>query len=262
MTDTTALIEELFCQGNRLEDILRAGPDNGWTRDDVMAVLQQRQWDLDGSGRLPRSKRNTLPRGLRGLPPVPARTRMPCSLLPVFPLAPATAEPVNDVVPGEELTAPADPVAEPQASGPAPSPTADPAPATYPAGETATYPVRSGDPLDDGPVAVPDVRPIDAWAEPASTATPVLHTVPAPEPAPAAAEPAPVVLPAPGPRLTRSSETRGVRATSGRDLDEWLAASQESPHPTVRRRASTALVALLQLRVALDELARAERTTT
>lgn len=64
------LIEELFCEGQPLAHVLAAGGENGWSRDDVMAVLRDRQWDLDPSGRLPRSKRTTLPRGLRGLPPL------------------------------------------------------------------------------------------------------------------------------------------------------------------------------------------------
>jgi hypothetical protein len=47
----------------------------------------------------------------------------------------------------------------------------------------------------------------------------------------------------------------------GVDLDEWLSAAQRSTRPAVRRRAQVALVALLQLRCALDDLARAERTS-
>jgi hypothetical protein len=57
-----------------------------------MAVLRERQWDLDASGRLPRSKRITTPRGLRHLPassmkesavrPAPARPPAPGVDLP------------------------------------------------------------------------------------------------------------------------------------------------------------------------------------
>jgi hypothetical protein len=43
------------------------------------------------------------------------------------------------------------------------------------------------------------------------------------------------------------------------DLDEWLAAAQRSRRPTVRRHAQTAVLTLLQLRCALDNLARAEK---
>lgn len=47
--------------------------------------------------------------------------------------------------------------------------------------------------------------------------------------------------------------------TSPTDLDEWIAAAQRSRRPAVRRHAQTAVLKLLQLRCALDDLARAER---
>ena len=43
------------------------------------------------------------------------------------------------------------------------------------------------------------------------------------------------------------------------DLDDWIASAQRSPSPAVRRAAQQATAALLQLRVAMDDLARAER---
>lgn len=76
------LIEELFCQGHPLEHVVAVGLDVGWSRADVMAVLRDRQWDLDGSGRLPRSKRVTVPQGLRAARPLapaapPTQARRP-----------------------------------------------------------------------------------------------------------------------------------------------------------------------------------------
>jgi hypothetical protein len=63
-------IEQLFCRGETFDRIVSTGQVDGWSRDDVLAVLKHRQWDLDGSGRLPRGKRITSPPGLRFLPRV------------------------------------------------------------------------------------------------------------------------------------------------------------------------------------------------
>lgn len=45
------------------------------------------------------------------------------------------------------------------------------------------------------------------------------------------------------------------------ELDDWFAGAQRSPHPRVRRAATTAITQLHQLRLAMDTLARAERAT-
>jgi len=208
MTNPVPLIEELFCQGNPLEDILRAGPDNGWTRDDVMAVLRDRQWDLDGSGRLPRSKRLTLPRGLRGLPAAPLAARQ----------APAPASVRS--VPAPRRLEPVQPAAVAQ----------------VPVVRQAAHP----------PVTIAPQAPAEA--------------VPVSAAPPAAAEPPPTPLRPSLTPLVRDDATRGVTVGAGRDLDEWLAAAERSPHAAVRRRAAIALVALLQLRTSLDDLARVERS--
>lgn len=63
-------IEELFCRGETFDRIVSTGQVDGWSRDDVLAVLKDRQWDLDGSGRIPRGKRVTSPVALRSLPRV------------------------------------------------------------------------------------------------------------------------------------------------------------------------------------------------
>jgi hypothetical protein len=46
------------------------------------------------------------------------------------------------------------------------------------------------------------------------------------------------------------------------ELDQWFAAAQRSPHRSVGRAAARAITALVQLRIAMDDLARAERATT
>lgn len=46
------------------------------------------------------------------------------------------------------------------------------------------------------------------------------------------------------------------------ELDEWFATAQRSPHRSVGRAAARAITALVQLRIAMDDLARAERATT
>lgn len=110
------LIEDLFCKGHSLEHIIGVGLDVGWSREDVIAVLRDRQWDLDGSGRLPRSKRITSPQGLRA-PWPSAPTASPAR--PTSPRArdatPRVAErDIVDAPPLDDWSGPADSPAERQ----------------------------------------------------------------------------------------------------------------------------------------------------
>lgn len=57
----------------------------------------------------------------------------------------------------------------------------------------------------------------------------------------------------------RKRRAAAARQAIAADLDQWFAAAQRSGHPAVRRAAGPAIAALLQLRVAMDDLARAER---
>lgn len=62
-------IEDLLHQGHPVETVVRMVGENDppGTREDVMAVLRDRDIDLDASGRIPRMKRSTAPRALRKL---------------------------------------------------------------------------------------------------------------------------------------------------------------------------------------------------
>lgn len=127
MTETGALIEDLFHQGHPLDHIIAVGQDVGWTHQDVMAVLREQRWDLDVSGRLPRSKRLTIPRGLRALPPAPVK-------------APAA----------KRRTQESNPVGR----------------APVAAFRAAAVAVRPSFPPETVPEPVPDTTPIEEWPEP------------------------------------------------------------------------------------------------
>lgn len=108
LTDHAAAIEQMFCSGNPFDRIVAAGEPDGWSPDDVLAVLKDRGWDLDGSGRLPRSKRITTPAGLRALRTVPAAPPAPRRAPAPPPARPASPpEPAREVTPVPEPISPA-----------------------------------------------------------------------------------------------------------------------------------------------------------
>lgn len=221
---TAPLIEDLFYQGHPVDHIVTVGTDVGWSRDDVMAVLREHQWDLDGSGRLPRSKRLTIPRGLRGLPPAPVK-------------APAA----------KRRTQESNPVGR----------------APVAAFGAAAVAVRPSSPPETVPEPVPDTTPIEEWPEPDDQVDVDEHTHPVwvegcadcidRAEALEAAEP----VAAPSWRPPAPLADRG-RRPYGRDLDDWLAAASTSASAAVRERADRAIDLHRKLHDALDALVRAE----
>lgn len=54
---------ELFVAGHSVDYVCEEGLAGGWTRGDVLTLVRQRGWPLDGSGRLPLRMRGTHRRG-------------------------------------------------------------------------------------------------------------------------------------------------------------------------------------------------------
>lgn len=83
----TGLITRYFMIGHTIDYIAERGVYEGWTRDEIWAVVDARRWNLDASGRIPRSQRTERPATAPAPPPTPAAEPPP--VRPAPPPAPA-----------------------------------------------------------------------------------------------------------------------------------------------------------------------------
>ena len=256
-------IEDLLHQGHPLETVVRMVGENDppGTRDDVLAVLRDREIDLDASGRIPRMKRITTPRALRAAirataaPPAPAAAPQPRFAEPL----PAELEPDS------ELEAPAK-----SKGGRKPKPIdhgtddgyrqhkkkREPIPADDACGCQAAHdatlvrrrrpspPVP--DPLAVAPLPTEPPTPAEALAEQSALDVPVSAPSPSPDPVPA-------------PEPQQEAPKAAAPTTPGRrDLDDWIHDCAMSTDAAVRRIAFRCGALHQLLHDALDDLTRAE----
>lgn len=239
-------IEQRFHLGEPLDRIVAAG----WSCDDVHAVLRANGWDLDASGRLPRSKRITSPSGLRFLPAEAMRAT------PVQPVAPPP-------VPARAVIGP-------------PRGRVNAAQCGTPGGyrkhrrqaEDACRPCKDAEAAaqrDSAARQHPKSRP-------GPKLKPIVHGDMNGYRAHYRREELPVCddcKQAYREHCRAKSEAKQASTVAGHvaagvqqiavECDTWFAAAQRSPHRQVRAAAAQAIAVLLQLRVAMDALARAER---
>lgn len=123
-----------------------------------------------------------------------------------------------------------------------------------------TRPLRLS--FDSGTIA-PSSSPGVAQRSGRSALRPALQAVPAADGA-SAARPTktPTKKKAASPAPPATPGTATPAALIGTDLDVWLAEAQRSGRRDVRRACAVATNALMALRIALDDLARAERAHT
>jgi hypothetical protein len=277
-----ARIEDAFNAGQPIETIVGQVAE----RCTVLDVLRLNGWDLDGSGRLPRSKRTTVPRGLRGLPPAPVK--------PSTTTTSRHRTPVPDLLDGHPLpTEPPTPTAAAAEQAALDVPIGDPPERWLPPLDDPRLPEMAGSITVSGDTIAraTEIRErVDAMAPRANESGGVntqhvameqtlreraglpsyipeldgpgnfLPDPPDPEPIPTPATPPPVNTERPQRPRRRPPVPLAIRGRrpDGRDLDDWLDEASRSPCRAVAVAALRAHNRAIDLHDALDELVRAE----